>query len=355
MPNNYNDTTLLILSYQPNDTLIRISKEFKEASFDVLIVNDGSDESFNPIFDECKKYATVLSYKKNHGKGYAIRYGVNYLNTSRKEQKFFITVDGDGQHLLKDVIKVADKLYETNEIVLAIRQFKEDVPFRSKFGNMWSRFTQTLTTDKYIRDNQCGLRGFPLEGSEFLLAIPGNRYEYEMNVISTIFMRDLKYSEVDIEAVYEKGNPTSHFKPFLDTCRIQGMLLVYGFTIFLTILIQMIGTGVVLYAFSQLFPNFNQIGALAIGLGASTEVAYIFSAGLNTLIYRPRRWYYHILRILYLHVVEMGLLFGSTLFFTFVLGWHYIWSYLIALVIIIFPLFFILKAINLSLKKKNKM
>lgn len=348
---NYNDVTILILSYEPNDVLVRIAKEFKEASFDVLIVNDGSKKEFDNIFEDAKKYAEVLSYKKNHGKGYAIRYGVNHLLTSKKEQKYVITVDGDGQHVFKDVVKVTNKLKETNEIVLATRIFKKDVPFRSKFGNMWSKFTQTMVTDKYISDNQCGLRGFPLDKAEFLLAVPGNRYEYEMNVISTIFMRDLSYKEVEIEAVYEKGNPTSHFSPFIDTCRIQGMLLIYGFAFFVALAIQFVFTGIFMNILNSLPFNFHPILVFLASFGFANYNSYLIFAGLNTVVYRPRRPYYHIIRCLYISILEFMFIAPITILFSFVLPLHYALSFVIALLIALFPTYFILRWINKLMKK----
>lgn len=350
--NNYSNITILICSYEPNEALVTLCKELKEKTFDIVVVNDGSKEKFDEIFNKAKEHSEVLSYKKNHGKGYAIRYGISYILSNRKEQVGFITVDGDGQHLIKDIIKVADKMLETNHIVFGIRKFKEDVPFRSKFGNMWSRFTQTLTTDKYIEDNQCGLRAFPLSVGEHLLTIPGNRYEYEMNVISSLFMKDFPYEEVDIEAVYEKGNPTSHFSPFIDTCRIQGMILLYGFAFFIILAIQMIGTGLLLYLFSFLNLGIPKIVEFLISFAASSYVGLVVGAGLNTLVYRPRRPYYHIVRTLYLVLAEMIFIIPITFVFSYVLSLHYILSFIIALLIALFPMFFILKGINYLMKKK---
>ena len=66
----------LIPSFEPDDKLIKLVKELKNNNFINVLVNDGSDEKYNNIFDECKKYAKVINYDENQGKGHALKTGV---------------------------------------------------------------------------------------------------------------------------------------------------------------------------------------------------------------------------------------------------------------------------------------
>ena len=221
--NNYpkNDTYILIPAYRPDNLLIELLINLKKENFDVVVVNDGSGEQYDEVFKEAEKYATVLKQNINRGKGAALRFGFSYVNLHPNNHNYVITCDADGQHAVKDIIRVNDKLHETDSIVLGSRKFDKSVPKRSRNGNFMSRLSRTLITKSYVPDDQCGLRGFPIKEIFNIVTLPGDHYEYEMNVICNLQIKRLKFEEVPIETIYLDGNKSSHFKPNLDTFRIQ--------------------------------------------------------------------------------------------------------------------------------------
>ena len=206
-----NDTYILIPAYKPDHLMIELLVSLKEEGFDVVVVNDGSGEHFTDIFKEAEKYAIVLDQNPNRGKGAALRLGFSYVNLHPQEHNYVITCDADGQHAVKDIIKVNDKLHETNHIVLGSRKFDKSVPKRSRNGNFMSRLCRTLLTKEYVPDDQCGLRGFPIEDIFNITALQGDHYEYEMNVICDLQIKRLKFEEVPIETIYLNNNSSSHF------------------------------------------------------------------------------------------------------------------------------------------------
>ena len=74
----------LIPSFEPDDKLIILVKELKNNNFINVVVNDGSNEKYNNIFNECKKYAKVINYDENQGKGYALKTGLKYIKDVSK-------------------------------------------------------------------------------------------------------------------------------------------------------------------------------------------------------------------------------------------------------------------------------
>ena len=48
--------------------------------------------------------SAYLKYEKNKGKGGAMKYGFKHLKSLFPNYEYVITVDGDGQHSLKDII-----------------------------------------------------------------------------------------------------------------------------------------------------------------------------------------------------------------------------------------------------------
>ena len=215
------DTYILIPAYKPDHLLIELLQKLKAEDFDIVVVNDGSSEEYDPIFKQVKEYAVLLEQHPNRGKGAALRLGFTYVNLHHENHKYVITCDADGQHSVKDIIAINDKLHETNNVVLGSRTFDKSVPKRSRNGNFMSRLCRTLITKEYVQDDQCGLRGFPLKDVFNLISLPGNHYEYEMSVICNLQIKRLKFEEVPIQTIYLNDNKSSHFKPSLDTFRIQ--------------------------------------------------------------------------------------------------------------------------------------
>ena len=216
-----NDTYILIPAYRPDHLLIELLEKLKKEKFDIVVVNDGSGEQYDSVFKQAEKYATVLKQNINRGKGAALRFGFSYVNLHPNNNNYVITCDADGQHAVEDIIRVNEKLHETNNVVLGSRRFDKSVPKRSRNGNFMSRLCRTLITKEYVPDDQCGLRGFPIKDVFNIISLPGDHYEYEMNVICNLQIKRLQFEEVPIETIYLDNNKSSHFKPNLDTFRIQ--------------------------------------------------------------------------------------------------------------------------------------
>ena len=108
---------------------------------------------------------------------------------------------------------------------MTTRLLNRNIPKRSKFGNDLSRVIYTLSTGRYFKDNQSGLRGFSTENIDWLLKVKGEKYDYEMNMLYYASKQAIPVTTLDIEAVYIDGNKSSHFNPVKDTVRIYRLLL----------------------------------------------------------------------------------------------------------------------------------
>ncbi len=223
------DTVIMIPAYKPCDLMIGTVKGLKEAGFDILIIDDGSGVEYQEVFQKVKSDATVLSYPKNRGKGYAMKYGMKKLCELFPHCRYFITVDADGQHSVKDILNINKELHAGRGFILGTRTLTRDAPLRSRFGNSLSRFIFTIASGLYLSDNQTGLRGFSTEHIEWLTRIGGNRYEYEMNMLIFAVKQRIKIDTVPIEAIYIDDNSSSHFNPVLDTLRIHKRIFISSF------------------------------------------------------------------------------------------------------------------------------
>ena len=210
---------ILIPAFKPDEKLINLLKSIPK-TFDVIVVDDGSKEAYHEIFNRCREYAHVISYQGNRGKGYALKTGLSYIE-NKYQDYIIVTMDCDGQHKIEDAIKLCDYV-ETNPDTLALgrRTWNKETPLKSRIGNYITRRVYYHVTRLKIYDTQTGLRAFSNKLSDYMLNTPGNRYEYEMNVLLNLNNKNIKYHEIPISTIYFDKNRGSHFKIIKDSYRI---------------------------------------------------------------------------------------------------------------------------------------
>ena len=214
---------VLIPAYNPDGRLLELVNRLRETFSRIVVVDDGSvsgGETFAQVEPLVEK---VLRHPVNRGKGAAIKTGLAWLGACD-----VVTADADGQHRPEDIVRVAAALREhRGGLTLGVRAFSGHVPFRSRFGNFWTRLFFFVMTRLWVRDTQTGLRGIPAGLVARVAALPGERYEYEMAMLADARRHAMRPFEVPIATVYVENNATSHFQPFLDTVRIYRSLLAF--------------------------------------------------------------------------------------------------------------------------------
>lgn len=219
----------LIPAFEPDEALLKITEELKKRGLDVIVVDDGSGAYFADLFKEAEKTATVLRHEKNRGKGAAIRTGLQYISEHYAAPYTVVTADADGQHKAEDVMRVLQAAAEDDSVlVLGSRRFTGDVPARSRLGNTITRFVFRATSGVRVYDTQTGLRAFSHRLVDTLLAVGGDRYEYEMNVLMRFAREKRPIREVWIETVYLNDNASSHFNTVKDSFRIYREILKFS-------------------------------------------------------------------------------------------------------------------------------
>lgn len=337
-----NRTIILLPSYQPEETLFVLSKGLNDLGFKVLIVDDGSGENYKHIFDRCKDFSTVISYEENKGKGFALKTGFKYALDKNIDVNYVITADGDGQHTIQDIVKMHEKAVAKNVTIIGERHFEVKTPFKSRIGNAMSRFTQALCTYRYMRDNQCGLREFPTSLLSNLIKISGNRYEYEMNVLTYLMSKEIPFITMRVKTIYEDNNRTTHFRPFKDTLLIQSSILKCGLINLFTMIIGIISSVLLyFYVFSNIDINYE------LSILVSSAITFGIHSLLNLLIYKPKNVARMIFRVfLYEFFLTISLVLSITLFCR-ICNFEIYWAYLLSYFLMLIPIYYLIKGIGL--------
>ena len=229
--NAVRDAAILIPSLEPDERLPAYISDLSKNGFGaIIVVDDGSGESFQHIFHEVEEIerAVVLHHDVNHGKGVALKTGYRYILDHLPDVKGVITADADGQHTVADCIRLAGKLEDGEHAVyLGSRDFNlPDIPPKSRTGNKITSAIFKLLYGVWLPDTQTGLRAFHRDDLEFMLNVSGERYEYEMKVLIACAVSKIRLIPVTIETIYENGkNEGTHFHPIRDSYRIYKVIL----------------------------------------------------------------------------------------------------------------------------------
>jgi glycosyltransferase involved in cell wall biosynthesis len=216
--------------YQPGPHLIRIVSELREAAPDLLVVvvDDGSGPAYAGILEGAEGGGcTVLRHPVNRGKGAAIKTGFRHVAESGA-RGHVVTADPDGQHAVADILRVAEHVRNTGHIVLGTRQFSGRVPLHRRFGNTITRLLFRAATGRPVQDTQTGLRAYPDGLLDWLLTVPGERFEYEMNVLLHAARAGHPIEETAVATTYLDDPGSSHFGSLTDSVRIYWPLLRYA-------------------------------------------------------------------------------------------------------------------------------
>ena len=217
---------LVIPAFNPDQMLTRLLQEHGKAGLDqpVIIVNDGSHPASSSIFSELEIAGyTVLHHDKNLGKGAALKTAMTYYLAHYSAcTPGIVTADADGQHALGDIIRLSEALLEKPyHLHLGVRQIsRADIPLRSRFGNLVTRFLFNWFTGNNVKDTQTGLRAIPVDLIRHLILASTSRYEFEFEMFFIAKTHHVKIGQIPIKTIYIDNNKGSHFNPFCDSLRI---------------------------------------------------------------------------------------------------------------------------------------
>lgn len=216
---------IVLPSLDPDNKFDGVVEGLVKAGFaHIVIVDDGSDAQHQAHFEKAAQYpcCRVLHHGVNKGKGRALKTAFRCVLDEIPEAAGVITIDGDGQHLLEDIIACGERMLALGRsVVLGCRDFDQPgVPPRSVTGNKTTSRMFRLFYGIKLSDTQTGLRAIPRQYLEGFCAMEGERFEYETNMLLKMHRQGIPFVEQAIATVYDPEDYSSHYNAVKDSWRI---------------------------------------------------------------------------------------------------------------------------------------
>ena len=206
---------VVIPAYQPNDFLLRYCRQLFDAGIeDIVIVDDGSGEEYQILFDRIKEEYpfVVLAYEPHCGKGRALKTAFTYLAEERKKgEKILgcVTADADGQFCPADVLRMMEKLRSHPKALILGARKDGGNHFNNKPLRKFAYFLIGLN----LEDIRTGLRAIPADFMEELIDTEGETYNLEMQMlVDCVKRRKILEIEVDNEPRTPEESPSNYKK-----------------------------------------------------------------------------------------------------------------------------------------------
>ena len=234
-PKCLSEAAIVLPSLDPDKKFKTVVDELIETGFEnIVIVDDGSSDDRQKWFEDAASHpqCRVLHHGVNKGKGRALKTAFAYVAKELPYVKGVITIDGDGQHLTKDIIACGERMLEEKDnVVLGCRDFDAPgVPPRSVAGNKSTNKMFKIFCGITISDTQTGLRAIPAKYLGLFCDIEGERFEYETNMLLQMKRKGIAFSEQSIETVYDSEDYSSHYNAVKDSARIGKIILKFLFS-----------------------------------------------------------------------------------------------------------------------------
>ena len=198
---------------------LRVIQNFlKKRNVEVVFVNDGSNDNSDEIIRKFiskikkKKIIKYLSYKKNVGKGYAIKRGV-----LESKKKWILICDVDMSVQPNQIDKWMKKKYKfkKNEAYFASRKHSlskiKTSFFRKLLGAAFNLIIFILFDIK-IKDTQCGFKLFnKIYAKSVFRKISSYRFSFDVELVLLLKKKNIKIRELPVNWIHKSGSKLNIF------------------------------------------------------------------------------------------------------------------------------------------------
>jgi len=198
--------------------------------YEVIVVDDGSsDDTCEMVrkFEKIRPQLRLISYPRNHGKGYAVRTGI--LNARGKRILF---MDADGATSIKEIDRLMRAMDSGAEVAIGSRAKTSSEThvkthwYRKIIGRIFN-FLVNLLLIPEIADTQCGFKLFSRDAARFIFKVQrADGFSFDVELLYLAKKIGLKISEVPVNW---QNVPGSKVNLLLDSTKMFLDILLYRF------------------------------------------------------------------------------------------------------------------------------
>lgn len=198
----FDDTWLIVPCYNEGTVIFDVLSHARETFPNIVAVNDGSrDDSAAQIR---AAGAHLVNHPVNLGQGAAIQTGVEYARAQPGAQ-YFVTFDADGQHQVKDVVRMVERLRtEPLDIIVGTRfagQDNSQVPWIKRVVLKTVVLLSPRTKKLGLSDAHNGLRAFNRKVAEEM-NIRMNGMSHASEIVGMIEKNGWRVDEEPVDILY---------------------------------------------------------------------------------------------------------------------------------------------------------
>ena len=208
---NKNNIAAVIPFFNESRTINQIVNNTLQYVDCVIAVDDGSTDDSSSKISQSKNI-TLLKFKENRGKGFALREGLNEGVKNGYTQ--LITIDADLQHNPDEIPLLINELNNFDIVIGNRLNNLVDMPLHRRMSNKITSFLLSLKTGKKIIDSQCGFRAYRAEVIKNIKTVK-HGYEAESEILIKASRKGYKIGFADISTIY--GNEESKISPVKTT------------------------------------------------------------------------------------------------------------------------------------------
>ncbi len=189
------------------EVLKAFNKTLKGYDYEIIVVDDGSRVDCTGEARRVKsKQVRVVGYKKNMGKGYALKYGFQYCTG-----KYVVFMDADLElppYQIKNFIDAMKK--GRVDVVIGSKRFKESqvyYPFTRRLMSLTFQIIVRILFGLNVRDTQVGMKMFRHEVLRRVFPkMLVKKYAFDVELLVLAHKAGYKIKEIPIRLDYKFGS-----------------------------------------------------------------------------------------------------------------------------------------------------